>query len=353
MSELELRSVSKSYGTVQVLQEINLTIEEGEFVAILGPSGCGKTTTLNIIAGFAQPDSGEVLLGGTDITSQRPERRDTALVFQNYALFPHMTVRKNIEYGLRTRRIGGAEAESRLSRVSELLGIAGLESRYPGQLSGGQQQRVAVARALVVQPRVLLLDEPLSNLDEKLRKAVRAELREIQRELKQSAIIVTHDHEEALSLADRLIVMAAGRIAQADTPEAVFARPRTRFVADFMGIANLFSGKRTGDSFVTERGTALPLAPGSPSTPFAALRPSAIKLAIPGTGNGHASASGVVADRIYLGDMVEYRVITTDHAETVAVHAHGDHADSFSVGDHVALVIPPTAVIPLEADDHE
>lgn len=354
MSELELKGISKSYGAVKVLREIDLAIDQGEFVAILGPSGCGKTTTLNVIAGFTEPDSGQVLLGGSDITSQPPERRDTALVFQNYALFPHMTVRKNIEYGLRARKIGGAESESRLSRVSGLLGIEGLEHRYPGELSGGQQQRVAVARALVVQPRVLLLDEPLSNLDEKLRKSVRAELRTIQRELKQTAIIVTHDHEEALSLADRLIVMDTGRIAQADTPITVFTKPRTRFVADFMGVTNLFGGSRSGDCFVTKNGTRLPLPPGSPSTPYVAVRPSAITLAADkAAADGHVAVDAVITDRIYLGDTVQYQVSTAGDNETIAVHAHGDQATSFSAGDHVVVIIPAVAVLPLQADDDE
>jgi len=364
VSELTLEQISKSYGSVQVLREVSLAIAEGEFVAILGPSGCGKTTTLNIVAGFTEPDAGRVRLGGVDITRQRPERRDTALVFQNYALFPHMTVRKNIEYGLRARRIGGAEARARLERVGKLLGITGLEDRYPGQLSGGQQQRVAVARALVVQPAVLLLDEPLSNLDEKLRKSVRTELRGIQRELRQTAIIVTHDHEEALSLADRLVVMDAGRVVQAGTPDEVFSRPRTRFVADFMGITNIFAGARSGDRFVTEGGTSLPLPGDLPGAPYVALRPSALRLAAApapdstasaGTAQSGAMLHGVVADRTYLGDTVQYRVALTGQPETesVTVQASSEQAGAFATGDRVGIEIPAGAVLPLQADDHE
>jgi ABC-type Fe3+/spermidine/putrescine transport system ATPase subunit len=354
MSELTLEQISKSYGSVQVLREVSLAIAEGEFVAILGPSGCGKTTTLNVVAGFTEPDAGQVLLAGVDITRQRPERRDTALVFQNYALFPHMTVRKNIQYGLRARRIGGGEARARLDRVSKLLGIAGLEDRYPGQLSGGQQQRVAVARALVVQPAVLLLDEPLSNLDEKLRKSVRAELRSIQRELRQTAIIVTHDHEEALSLADRLVVMDAGRVVQVGTPDEVFSRPRTRFVADFMGITNIFAGTRSGGRFMTEGGTSLPLPADLPDAPYVALRPSALRLTT-APASGGAGLGGVITDRTYLGDTVQYRIAVGGQAqaESVSVQASSERASAFAIGDRVGIEIPAGAVLPLQPDDHE
>lgn len=348
MTGLQLEAVTKRFGATTILDGIDLEIGKGEFTAILGPSGCGKTTTLHVIAGFTEPESGRVLLAGKDITHLRPEQRDTALVFQNYALFPHMTVRKNIEYGLKARKVAPTEAAERISAMTELLGIGGLDGRYPNQLSGGQQQRVAVARALVVQPEILLLDEPLSNLDEKLRKEVRIELRSIQRELEQSAIIVTHDHEEALSVADRLVVMDSGRIVQSGTPEEVFSSPRTRFVADFMGFTNIVSGSQQGGVFVSELGARLPLPKAVDGVGVVALRPSELRLDPEDAGGEVGRLQATVADRIYLGGVIQYRLSASGLGVPLSVEVPLRFDPGLSIGDRLVLGVPAGAVLPLE-----
>jgi spermidine/putrescine ABC transporter ATP-binding subunit len=240
---LELVQVVKRFGTVAAVDRIDLVVQPGELVALLGPSGCGKTTTLRIVAGFERPDSGRVRIQGDDVTGTPPYARDTGMVFQHYALFPHMTVRENVAFGLRMRGIRRSEAETRVREALALVSLSGLEHRYPRQLSGGQQQRVALARALVIRPRLLLLDEPLSSLDAKLRQEMRLEVRAIQRRVGITALFVTHDQEEALSLADRLAVINHGRIEQMGTPVEVYEQPRTAFVAGFIGQSNFFPGE--------------------------------------------------------------------------------------------------------------
>jgi ABC-type Fe3+/spermidine/putrescine transport system ATPase subunit len=241
-AHLRLVEVTKHFGPTVAVDRVSLEIEEGSFFTLLGPSGCGKTTLLRVVAGFHLPDRGEVYLRERRITHVPPHLRGTAMVFQEYALFPHMTVEENVAYGLRMRRVPAAEARTRVARVLELVGLVGQERKYPHQLSGGQQQRVALARALVVEPEVLLLDEPLSNLDAKLRVRVREELRELQRRLGQTTVYVTHDQEEALALSDRIAVMNTGRVLQVGTPEEIYLRPKNRFVADFVGLANFLEG---------------------------------------------------------------------------------------------------------------
>ncbi len=241
-AHLRLVEVTKRFGPTVAVDRVSLEIEEGSFFTLLGPSGCGKTTLLRVVAGFHLPDRGEVYLRERRITHLPPHLRGTAMVFQEYALFPHMTVEENVAYGLRMRRVPAAEARARVARVLELVGLVGQEGKYPHQLSGGQQQRVALARALVVEPEVLLLDEPLSNLDAKLRVRVREELRELQRRLGQTTVYVTHDQEEALALSDRIAVMNTGRVLQVGTPEEIYLRPKNRFVAEFVGLANFLEG---------------------------------------------------------------------------------------------------------------
>ncbi len=241
-AHLRLAEVTKRFGPTVAVDRVSLEIEEGSFFTLLGPSGCGKTTLLRVVAGFHLPDRGEVYLRERRITHLPPHLRGTAMVFQEYALFPHMTVEENVAYGLRMRRVPAAEARARVARVLELVGLVGQEGKYPHQLSGGQQQRVALARALVVEPEVLLLDEPLSNLDAKLRVRVREELRELQRRLGQTTVYVTHDQEEALALSDRIGVMNEGRVLQVGTPEEIYLRPKNRFVAEFVGLANFLEG---------------------------------------------------------------------------------------------------------------
>lgn len=255
---LQVRGVASRYGQTRVLKDIDLSIGKGEFVALLGSSGCGKTTLLRVIAGFIEPSDGQVAVNGRDITRHQPDKRGMALVFQSYALWPHMTVAQNIGYGLRLRGVARDEITRRVSEMAELLGLAGLEARKPANLSGGQRQRVALGRALAIDPEILLLDEPLSNLDARIRLSVRHELRALQKRLGITAVHVTHDREEAMVMADRIVILDGGRIAQQGSPEEVYNRPASSFVAAFMGAENLLhlDGVRDGDQFVLQPGAA-------------------------------------------------------------------------------------------------
>ena len=236
---IELRHLEMEYGALRVLDDVSLEIREGEFTTLLGPSGCGKTTTLRIIAGYLEPTAGRVLIDGADVTGLPPRRRNIGMVFQNYALFPHLTVRQNIAFGLRARKWASGEIRPRTDELLAMVQLERFADSRPHQLSGGMQQRVALARALAFRPRILLMDEPLGALDVKLRKAMRAELKRIQRELRVTTVYVTHDQEEALSMSDFLVVMNRGRIVQVGTPEEVYRRPNSTFVADFVGTINL------------------------------------------------------------------------------------------------------------------
>jgi ABC-type Fe3+/spermidine/putrescine transport system ATPase subunit len=258
MAEVDLRGVAKGYKDTTAVVDFSLHIKDREFVALLGPSGCGKTTTLRMLAGFIRPDSGQILIDGRDVTNVPPERRPTAMVFQSYALWPHMTVADNIAFGLRLRRLPKTEVQDRTGRMLEVVGLPGVMKRYPSQLSGGQQQRVALARALVLGPKILLLDEPLSNLDAKLRVRMRDEIRRIQQELQITTVYVTHDQEEALTMADRIAVMNKGVLQQVGDALDIYDRPATAFVADFIGSSNLLSGtlRRTGPVAVAQVGEA-------------------------------------------------------------------------------------------------
>jgi spermidine/putrescine ABC transporter ATP-binding subunit len=240
---VEVRELNRMFGTVGALETVDLTIAAGEFIALLGPSGCGKTTLLRCIAGLLRPTSGDILIDGRSIVSTPTHQRGLGMVFQSYALFPHMTVLENIRFGLKMRKVEAAEGQRRIADMIELVQLHGFERRYPSQLSGGQQQRVSLARALVIQPSVLLLDEPFGALDAKLREAMQLELRRMQRKLNVTMIFVTHDQSEALSMADRVAVMRGGRVEQFDTPTRVYDAPATAFVADFIGQMNRFSGR--------------------------------------------------------------------------------------------------------------
>lgn len=242
-TSLQVRNLSKLFGETTAVNDINFQIRPGEFITLLGPSGCGKTTILRMIAGFIEPDAGAILFDEKDVTQVPPHKRSTAMVFQSYALFPHMTVYENIRFGLRMQRVPENEQQKRISDAIELVNLGNLEKRKPYELSGGQQQRVALARALVVRPKILLFDEPLSNLDAKLREKVRVEIRALQKELKITTLYVTHDQGEALAISDRIFIMNKGKIEQIETPANIYNYPQNSFVADFMGIANIAKGE--------------------------------------------------------------------------------------------------------------
>jgi len=287
---LELRKLVKHFPGQPAVNGISLSIPRGGFFSLVGPSGCGKTTTLRLIAGFEQPTSGEVLLGGEVVNHRKPYERNVSTVFQSYALFPHLTARQNIEFGL--KRHGIADGAKRVREILELVSLAGKEDRRPSQLSGGERQRVALARSLVLEPDVLLLDEPLAALDPKLRKQMRLELKAMQRRVGITFLLVTHDQEEALSMSDQLAVMNAGAIEQVGTPEEVYLRPRTRFVAGFLGAMNWIGG--------------------------AGVRPESTGLALSANGDARRCAGGTVMGSVFLGDCVQVMVRLESGEEVVA-----------------------------------
>ncbi|MCX7039649.1 MAG: ABC transporter ATP-binding protein, partial [Spirochaetes bacterium] len=311
MTSIRLENISKSFPGVKALENVNLTVEPGEFFTLLGPSGCGKTTLLRTIAGFYQQDAGHVHLGEQCIDSVPPHRRDTGMVFQNYAVFPHMTVFQNVAFGLGNRGIRGEQARERVAKALAMARLSGYEKRTPDQLSGGQQQRVGLARAMVIEPRVLLMDEPLSNLDAKLRIEMRAEIRDIQRQLGTTTVYVTHDQEEALVISDRIAVMKAGIVHQIGKPWEIYKNPRNTFVAAFVGNTNFIDGGLLGRAGVQ-----------------LAVRPEDLSLAADGSATGGASGGaspavipGVVQKSTFTGSLVTYTV-SCGGGVTLAVERH-------------------------------
>ena len=351
ISALSFR-LTKRFGSRTVLDEFTLEVHGGEFVTFLGPSGCGKSTALNLLAGLLPATSGEIRLDGSPIDHLPPERRGFGMVFQNYALFPHLTVFDNVAFGLALRGRPRAEIAQRVRRMLKLVRLAELEARYPAQLSGGQQQRVAIARALAVEPRVLLLDEPLSNLDAKLRLEMRSELKRLHTDLKLTSIYVTHDQAEALSLSDRVVVLRDGRVMQVGVPAEIHDRPRTRFVADFMGYRNFFpvTVDRIDDELVQARGKGVtlagravsPLAPGAPAV--AAVRPEDVELTTEPAGPN--VVRGTVRLTEYLGREHDVEVVL-DSGTTVMARV----ARPVGVGVAVGLRLPPERVVVLSAED--
>jgi ABC-type Fe3+/spermidine/putrescine transport system ATPase subunit len=346
MSALTVDGVSKSFGSTPVLGGIHVDVEAGELVSLLGPSGCGKTTTLNVVAGLLPADTGRVLLAGKDVTAVPPYRRDTAVVFQNYALFPHLRVRDNVAYGLRARKLPAADVTERVQEALALMDIAQLADRYPGQLSGGQQQRVAVARAVAVRPRVLLMDEPLSNLDAKLRQEIRLELRALQQRLEQAVLFVTHDQEEALSISDRIAVLNAGRVEQVGSPSEVFERPRTVFVADFMGVENIFPGAVVDGRYRTADGLELPVPSAGPAD-HVGIRPSAVRLA-PAGEPSPTQHKAQVTGRVYLGDSVRYHLELEAAGIAVVAEQPRSAGASWQPGDAAMASFAAEDLLPLQ-----
>ncbi len=355
--KVEFQNIALAFGKTQVLRDIDLAVEPGEFFALLGPSGSGKSTLLRVLAGFARPQAGRVLVDGKDISAVPPWQRDIGMVFQNYALWPHMTVAQNVAFGLEERRLPKTVIAQKVAAVLELVGLAELGARRPGQLSGGQQQRVALARTIAIEPKVLLLDEPLSNLDAKLRVHMRMELLALQRKLGVTTIFVTHDQEEALSISDRVAVLEAGVIQQVGTPVELFDHPANRFIANFVGTANMFAGtlKPGADGMVFESaalGTLLlrhaPAAlAGAVELVF---RPHVITLAEAGAALDGSLIwlKGTVAAREFLGEFIRY-VVTVGANEIIADQAHYTDARKFEPGDAVDLGIQPEQIRVLRA----
>lgn len=312
MSRLTLDRLGKCFGASMAVEGVSLDIAEGELVVLLGPSGCGKTTTLRMIAGFVEASTGDVLLDGVSIANLPPHRRDMGLVFQSYALFPHMSVARNVAFGLEMRGLSRPARDVRVAEMLRLIRLETLADRLPRQLSGGQQQRVALARALAIQPRVLLLDEPLSNLDAALRAEVGREIKLLQRKAGLTTVMVTHDQEEAMAMADRLVVMKDGRVQQTGTQEDLYERPATPFVAGFIGRSTIVEGTTRGDGTFAAGGAVLRLAGhyADAGSSTLALRPERLMLAEPGPGGGMGTgfAEGVVEFASYLGPMREHLV---------------------------------------------
>ncbi len=338
VSSVRLQSVSKSYGDHRAVVDFSLEVAQGEFLVLLGPSGCGKTTTLRMIAGFVEPSAGRILFGDRDVTDLPPYRRNTGLVFQGYALFPHLTVFENVAFGLRMRRLEREVVERRTQEALRLVRLDGFGERMPRQLSGGQQQRVALARALAIEPEILLLDEPLSNLDAKLREEVRVEIRQLQRRLGLTTVMVTHDQSEALSVADRLVVMSGGEIQQIGTQRELYNAPANQFVASFIGRTNFFAGAMTEPRrFRTESGLEISVAAAAARERLLAIRPERVRL---GSANGAANSfAGTVEFVSYLGATTEY-VIRLASGDAIAVEAHNDRADGLeplAVGSQIRV----------------
>src|SRR5436190_17474580 len=310
--DVEFRAVTKRFGSLTAVNSVNLRVHKGEFLSLLGPSGCGKTTSLRMIAGFEQPDAGEILIGGRDVAGTPPYKRDVNTVFQQYALFPHMSILDNVAYGLKQRKVGKKERYKKAGEALELVRLVGRDTHRPAMLSGGQQQRIALARALVMRPRVLLLDEPLGALDLKLRKEMQIELKRIQEEVGITFIYVTHDQEEALSMSDRVAVMSNGVIEQLDEPRTIYDRPLTPFVADFIGDMNFLDGEvveAADGGFAIDAGSGVVIR-GRGDAPRGrrvriGIRPERMA-AHPGQPDGTANkAAGEVVTKMYLGDQVQ------------------------------------------------
>ena len=328
MATVELTAVSKAYGAHRAVSGLTLAVESGECLALLGPSGCGKTTTLNMIAGFIEPGAGEIRVAGRPMAGVPPHRRDTAMVFQHYALFPHLTVFDNLAFGLVMRKRARPEIAERVREALALVHLGGLEGRYPRELSGGQQQRVALARALVVRPAVLLLDEPLSNLDARLRNEMRLEIVEIQKRLRITTVFVTHDQAEALVIADRIAVMREGLVEQVDVPALIYHRPRTPFVARFIGDANFLPGRvlgRDGPALVveTDAGAHILAAGDAAHTPgkrvVAMVRPEKVRLTLD-PGGGDNSVKAVLKAIAFMGSVTTYQLAVGDLTLTASLH---------------------------------
>jgi iron(III) transport system ATP-binding protein len=345
LASVELRGLTKRFGSLAVVDDVSLRIDHGQLVCLLGPSGCGKTTTLRLIAGFLEPSDGEIHVGDRLVSSEArtlpPEQRKMSMIFQSYALWPHMTVTENIVYGLRLRKMDRDTIAKKLAAILATTKLEALAQRYPGELSGGQQQRVALARALIVEPETLLLDEPLSNLDANLREEMRFEIRRLHDEYRYTTVYVTHDQSEAMTTADMIAVMNGGRIDQLGTPEDIYARPESEFVARFIGASNVIKGTARDGNHVSFAGATLkvvgvPLTPGQ-STPVA-IRQHDIQLSTQAPASPENAVKATVTRQVYLGVARDYMVEVADGTALRVTTATGN---SVPKGSEVWLTLPP------------
>jgi iron(III) transport system ATP-binding protein len=350
MSKLKLRGIEKRYGETVAVAGFDLELAEGEFVSLLGPSGCGKTTTLRMIAGFIEPSAGVIEMDGQVLSSPTgalpPEKRQMSMIFQSYAVWPNMTVEQNVAFGLELRKLPREEVRRRVGQMLEVVHMGHLAQRYPAELSGGQQQRVALARAIVIQPQVLLLDEPLSNLDANLREEMRFEIRRLHDEFRITTVYVTHDQAEAMVTSDRIAVMNQGRIEQVDDPHTLYNRPKTRFVAGFIGRTNFIDGTCNGSeaqfgSFAVPL-AALNGAPRSGKVTFS-VRPQSMRLSRTKAANGPPQAAVTIAERAYLGEFWDYVVAS----EGVRLRVTAPPLEIFDVGESAWLTFDPKQMTPI------
>jgi len=362
MAAISIERVSKRYGAVAAVRELSLEVYAREFVTLLGPSGCGKTTLLRLIAGFMAPDDGVIRVDGLAVSTADavvpPEQRGMGMVFQNYAIWPHKTVYENVAFGLEVRRVAPKTARERVARVLELVNLAGLEPRFPSELSGGQQQRVALARSLVVEPKILLLDEPLSNLDAKLRERMRWELKELQRRTGITFVYVTHDQAEAMALSDRIAVLHGGALLQVGSPRDVYTRPASREVADFMGLVNLIPGRvvraAAADGLVSIAGgepvrVSVPDDLRAGMSVQVAIRPESLRLVSDGTevvDTARGSLRGKIADLTFLGNLVDCYLVLDDGTR---VRVQADPDAPLLIGQPLRVAFDPDACTVFDA----
>jgi ABC-type Fe3+/spermidine/putrescine transport system ATPase subunit len=353
MPTLRLKRLTRVYGTTRAVDCVDIDIKDGEFLSLLGPSGCGKTTTLRMIAGFIDPSDGSIEVDGRVLSSSSgsvpPERRGMSMIFQSYAIWPNMTVAENVAFGLKLRKLPPSEIKKRVGEVLDVVQLGVYGHRYPAELSGGQQQRVALARAIVVQPSVLLLDEPLSNLDANLREEMRAEIRRLHEAFRITTVYVTHDQSEAMATSDRIAVMNLGRVEQIDAPYTIYARPKTRFVASFIGRTNFLDGRREGhqvvfDGFAVDAARLDGLDPSATSM-TASLRPQSLGLTTvqPGETGGLESIKGRIAERTFLGEHWDYTFAAVDSPLRLKIATRP--TDVFNTDAEVWLVIDPRHMI--------
>jgi iron(III) transport system ATP-binding protein len=354
VSKLVLRGIEKRFGSTIAVEQFDLALDAGEFVSLLGPSGCGKTTTLRMIAGFIDPSAGTIEMDGEVLSSPSgslpPERRGMSMIFQSYAVWPNMTVAQNVAFGLELRRLGKEEVKRRVAQILDVVHMGHLAGRYPAELSGGQQQRVALARAIVIQPQVLLLDEPLSNLDANLREEMRFEIRRLHDEFRITTVYVTHDQAEAMVTSDRIAVMNQGRIEQVDAPHALYTRPKTRFVAGFIGRTNFIEGTCAGEEIVFDR-FALPRGSLENGAALAgkvtfSVRPQSMRLArVRPAADARPGVDVAIVERAYLGEFWDYVVVPKDGSQRLRVSAAP--LDIHEVGASAWLTFDPKQMAPI------